>query len=56
MPWQRHALSEGQLLAAGTSSAVLVWDVRKPSSVLRRYEVHTEAVTQVRFVIPNLIT
>ena len=46
------AASEGgsNLLAAGTESAVAVWDVRKANAApVARYEVHTEAVTQVRF-------
>ena len=45
--WCVSAQNAGHLLAAGTESGVLVWDVRKPSAPLARYEVHTEAVTQV---------
>jgi WD40 repeat protein len=41
--------ADGQLIAVGTETAVLVWDARKLASPLATYEVHTEAVTQVRF-------
>lgn len=41
--------STGQLVAAGTQSAVLVWDVRSAARPLHRFEVHTEAVSAVRF-------
>ena len=41
---------QSHLLAAGTESAVVVWDVRHTSTPLARYELHTEAVTQVRFL------
>ena len=42
--------AEGSYLAAGTNKAVVVWDVRQTRTPLARYEMHTEAVTQVRFV------
>jgi len=40
---------DGHLVAAGAGCAVLVWDVRRGGRPMRTYEVHTEAVTQVRF-------
>lgn len=36
-------------LAIGTETAIVLWDVRKTSKPVARYEVHTEAVTAVRF-------
>ena len=39
----------GHLIAMGTESGVVLWDVRRASAPLARYDVHTEAVTQVRF-------
>lgn len=41
--------AHASLLAAGTESAVVVWDVRKTQTPLVQYAIHTEAVTQVRF-------
>ena len=40
---------KAQMLAAGTESGIVIWDVRHTATPLTRYEVHTEAVTQVRF-------
>ena len=42
--------AEGLYVAAGTNNAVVVWDVRQTARPLARYEMHTEAVTQVRFL------
>lgn len=42
-------LGQTHILATGTESAVVLWDARKPEAPLCRWEVHTEAVTQVRF-------
>mmetsp|Transcript_31902 Transcript_31902/g.74347 ORF Transcript_31902/g.74347 Transcript_31902/m.74347 type:complete len:385 (-) Transcript_31902:247-1401(-) len=42
-------VSAGHLLAVGTQTAVLVWDLRRAQRPLSRFEVHTEDVTQVRF-------
>ena len=39
----------GWLLAAGTETAVMVWDVRRTATPVVQYEVHTESVTAVRF-------
>ena len=39
--------STGHMLAAGTQSAVLIWDTRRISKPVCRFEVHTEEVTQV---------
>ena len=41
--------SAGHLLAAGTQSAVLIWDTRRAGKPLCRWEVHTDEVTQVCF-------
>jgi len=41
--------SDGPLLAAGTDKAVVLWDLRKASAPVASLEVHTEAVTAVRF-------
>ena len=43
------SLGGANLLAAGTESAVVIWDLRKSATSLCRWEVHTEPVTQVRF-------
>ena len=43
------ASADAFLLAAGTETAVVLWDVRKAARPITRYEVHTEAVTAVRF-------
>jgi len=40
---------EGHLLAAGTQTSVLVWDLRHATKPVSQWEVHTDAVTQVRF-------
>jgi WD40 repeat protein len=41
--------SDGALVATGTQTAIVLWDVRKPGSPFARLEVHTEPVTAVRF-------
>jgi WD40 repeat protein len=43
------SLGTGHTLAAGTEGAVVIWDLRKAARPLCRWEVHTEAVTQVHF-------
>ena len=44
------SLGASHQLAAGTESAVVIWDLRKTAKPLCRWEVHTEAVTQVRYL------
>lgn len=46
--WSTSA-SNGGLLACGTQSAVLVWDIRYGKRTFCRWDVHTEAVSSVRF-------
>ena len=46
--------SAGHLLAAGTQSAVLIWDTRRAGKPLCRWEVHTDEVTQVCFPASRL--
>lgn len=41
--------SDGPLVATGTQSAIVLWDVRKSGSPAARLEVHTEPVTAVSF-------
>lgn len=43
------AASAGPLLAAGTQSAVVLWDVRKADRPVASLELHTESVSAVRF-------
>ena len=43
---------EGHLVAAGTQTAVVIWDVRSANKALCRWEVHTDAVSQVPFSSP----
>ena len=45
--WSASAGAE-HALAVGTQSAVLLWDLRRAARPVRRWEVHTDAVTQVR--------
>ena len=47
--WSVHVDKGGWLLAAGTETSVMVWDVRHTAKSLVQYEVHTESVTAVRF-------
>ena len=41
--------SSGSLVAIGSESAVLVWDIRASTQSCLRWEVHTEPITSVRF-------
>ena len=43
------SVSDGPLIATGTQSAVVLWDVRKATTPAALLEVHTEPVTAVRF-------
>jgi len=43
------SVSDGPLVAAGTQAALLLWDVRRADTPAARLEVHTEAVSAVRF-------
>lgn len=59
--WSVSVEPEAHLVATGTETAVVLWDVRRLTTPLARYEVHTEAVTQVRFrpgsaAAPSLLT
>lgn len=47
--WSVSVAPSSHLLAAGTETAVVLWDLRRTARPYARYEVHTEAVTQVRF-------
>ena len=47
--WSVSAEVEGHHLATGTESVVVLWGGRRTSVPLARYEIHTEAVTSVRF-------
>ena len=42
------SVGAGPSLAAGTQTAVLIWDARAPARPVHRWEVHTEAVSQAR--------
>jgi len=47
--WSVHIEGSSPSLALGCESAVVVWDLRRTATPLARYEIHTEAVTQVRW-------
>ena len=42
------SVGAGPSVAAGTQTAVLIWDARAPARPVHRWEVHTEAVSQAR--------